>query len=99
MANNYDAVMGVYNNLVKKGLKKEADAVMSDISKNYSEKNPAPQEVIRKGLEGILAKHQTSGKGASKPVGKMYYAAGLASVLLAVASLSIGFPYAPLPLH
>ena len=53
---NYDKVMELYKEISAMGYKQEADYVMSEISKKYTPENPAPPELIQKGLETILAK-------------------------------------------
>ena len=83
--------------------KGEADAFVNSLAKNYTKENPAPGEVIQKGLKDILAKHQPKTKSpvghAGTFPGRMQYATGLATVLIAVALASSGIPYIPPPLY
>ena len=91
--------MDVYGKIKKIGpeAKSEADAFIQGLTRQYTKENPAPPEVMQKGLEGILAKYQPKAKSpvASSPwvfSGRVPYAAGLAAVLLAVALASLGMP-------
>ena len=80
----------------------EAQAFMGNLTNKYTEENPAPPETIQKGLEEIVAKHQPKAQGlahARAPLGRIQYAAGLATVLIAVALASAGIPYVPPPLY
>jgi len=96
--------METYENIKKISpqAKADAEAFMKNLTNQYTAENPAPPEVIQKGLEGIVAKHQPKAQGsahAGAPPGRIQYAAGLAAVLIAVALASAGFPYVPPPIY
>lgn len=88
--------MDIYNKIKTLGpvATKAAEAFMGSLTKKYTKDNPAPPELIQKGLEGILAEHQpqkasSAPNPSSLPSGNMRYAYGLAGVL----GLIVGVPY------
>jgi len=73
--------------------KAEADAFAHSLAEEYPKENPAPDEVIQKGLEGILAKYQPKAKSSvaapsASDNQRLLYAAGLAGI-----ALLLGMPY------
>lgn len=81
--------------------KADADAFMKSLTKQYTPENPAPPEVIQKGLEGIISKYETKTHSSSSSgafSGSMTNLAGLAAVLAGIA-LFAGIPYVPPPLY
>ena len=84
----------LYNRIKGYGSKArlDADAFITSLTEKYTKENPAPDEVVQKGLEGILAKHQP--KANSPAVSnatsdeRWLYAAGLAGI-----ALLFGIPY------
>ena len=91
--------MGIYEKIKKigKNAVAEADAFMQSLTKKYTEKSPAPAELIQQGLEGILTKYQAK-TGTSTNTSTVPHAAGLAAVLAGIAILA-GFPYVPSPIY
>lgn len=85
--------METYEKIKKLGpnAKADADAFMQELTKKYAPENPAPKEAMQKGLEGILAKHQSPYTNS-----RNRYLAIAAAVLLAVA---LGMPYSPPPIY
>lgn len=46
--------------------KAEADAFLASLTSNYTADHPASPEVLQKGLEGILTKHQAHSNHSSQ---------------------------------
>ncbi|MBS3105569.1 hypothetical protein J4234_04890 [Candidatus Woesearchaeota archaeon] len=89
-----------YYNTLPTDVKRQADKFMTE---NYAKGRPSPQQ-MQQDLEGILAKYQPK-KQSHAPSstrgifsGRMQHAAGLATVLIAVALASLGMPYASPPI-
>jgi hypothetical protein len=89
-----DDTKTLYNKIKKyPEAKAEADAFAHSLGEKYTEKNPAPDEVVQKGLEGILAKYQPKTKNpvaasSASDNQRLVYAAGLAGI-----ALLLGMPY------
>lgn len=83
--------------------KAEADAFAQGLAKKYTKENPAPNEVIQKGLEEILAKyehseasHHIASHAAPATHSRTNYAIGLAGVAAALL-MAAGLPPMYLP--
>lgn len=86
--------MGLYDKIKAYGSKAklDADAFIKSLTGKYTKENPAPQDVVQKGLEAILAKHQPEEKkpAVANTTGdeRWLYAAGLG-----VIAMLLGMPY------
>ena len=86
--------MDLYNRIKGYGSKArlDAEAFIRSLTEKYTKENPAPDEVVQKSLEGILAKHQPKAKNPvisnATSDERWLYAAGLAGI-----ALLLGMPY------
>ena len=62
--------MHTYKEITELGpeAKHAADAFMQGLTTQYTEKNPAPPEVMEHGLQSILAKYTHAGRGLEKVI-------------------------------
>ena len=86
--------MNLYDKIKGYGSKArlDADAFIKSLTEIYTKENPAPDEIVQKGLEGVLAKHQPKAKNPDVSNAtsdeRWLYAAGLAGI-----ALLFGIPY------
>ena len=89
--------METYGRIKKlgKGAKAEAEAFMQGLTKKYTKESPAPNEVIQKGLDGILAKYKS--KGSLEAIANSSdYLVGVACVAAFVMAMhGVPLPYTP----
>jgi hypothetical protein len=91
-----DNQMDVYNKIKSYGdeAKADAEAFIQGLTKKYTKENPAPDDVIHKGLESILAKYETKNRIQPSAVSASSlspkHATGLLGILTAIAAFATG---------